>query len=123
MEVLDWELNVDPNMMQNRYMEPLPVRPLAEMEAAGYVDKWICYKSDAFSAKELTVFPGAAVVIKDRAAYGMNMMQGHGTTGVWDVEPPSLLRYGPLTRDEFFVSEQAEREGVGAVRSVEPRFG
>src|SRR3546814_16865179 len=70
MEVLDWELNVDPNMMQNRYMEPLPVRPLAEMEAAGYVDKWICYKSDAFSAKELTVFPGAEVVRSEERRVG-----------------------------------------------------
>ncbi|HEY9561840.1 MAG TPA: hypothetical protein VIR29_13740 [Anseongella sp.] len=117
MEVLDWELNVDPNMMQNRYMEPLPVRPLAEMEAAGYVDKWICYKSDAFSAKELTVLPGAEVVIKDRAAYGMIMMQGHGTMGVWNVETPSLIRYGQLTNDEFFVSEQAAREGVRIVNT------
>lgn len=117
LDVLDWELNVDPNMMENRFMEPIPVRPLEEMEAAGYIEKWICYKSDAFSAKELTVLPGAEVVIKDSAAYGMIMMQGHGKMGVWNVETPALIRYGQLTNDEFFVSEAAAREGVRIVNA------
>ena len=42
----------------------------------------------------------------------MIMMQGHGKLGVWDIETPSLIRYGQLTHDEFFVSEEAAREGV-----------
>src|SRR5690606_21760927 len=117
LDVLDWELNVDPNMMENRFMEPIPVRPLEEMEVVGYIEKWICYKSDAFSAKELTVLPGAEVVIKDSAAYGMIMMQGHGKMGVWNVETPALIRYGQLTNDEFFVSEAAAREGVRIVNA------
>ena len=112
MEVIDWELNVDPNFRKNRFMAPKPVADLAEMEAQGYVDKWICYKSDAFSAKELTVLPGATVTVKDPAAYGMIMMQGHGTMGVWDIETPSMIRFGQLTHDEFFVCESAAREGV-----------
>lgn len=115
LEVLDWELNVDPNMQKNRFMEPLPVQPVEEMKAEGYIDKWICYKSDAFSAKELTVLPGRSVVIKDAAAYGMIMMQGHGEMGVWDIETPSLIRFGQLTHDEYFVSEQAAKEGVKIV--------
>jgi hypothetical protein len=56
--------------------------------------------------------PGATVTIKDRAAYGMIMMQGHGKMGVWDIETPALIRYGQLTNDEFFVSESAAKEGV-----------
>src|SRR3546814_15993811 len=100
-------------------MGPLPVLPLGEMEECGYVDKGICDKADACSAKELAVVPGAEVVIKDRAAYGMSMMQGHGTMGVWNVETPSLIRYGQLTNDEFFVSEQAAREGVRIVNTSE----
>jgi hypothetical protein len=40
------------------------------------------------------------------------MMQGHGAMGVWDIETPSLIRYGQLTHDEYFVSEQAAKEGV-----------
>ena len=93
-------------------MEPIPVSPIEQMEAAGYIEKWICYKSDAYSAKELTVLPGSTVTIKDSGAYGLIMMQGHGTMGVWDIETPSLIRYGQLTHDEYFVSEQAAKEGV-----------
>ena len=115
MDVINWELNVNPNLMETHFMVPKPVKPLAEMQAAGYVEKWICYKSAAYSAKELTVEPGATVTIYDQAAYGMIMMQGHGKMGVWDIETPALIRYGQLTNDEFFVSEQAAKEGVTIV--------
>jgi len=112
LDVLDWELNLDPNLQQNRFMAPLHVRSLEEMQSQGYVEKWVCYKSDAFSAKELTVMPGATVTIKDNAAYGLIMMQGHGKMGVWDIETPALIRYGQLTNDEFFVCESAAKDGV-----------
>jgi len=112
LDVIDWELNLDPHLHQNRFMKPIPVKPLEEMQAAGYIDKWICYKSDAFSAKELTILPGATVTIKDNAAYGIIMMQGRGKMGVWDIETPSLIRYGQLTNDEFFITEKAAMEGV-----------
>ncbi|MBS1598312.1 MAG: hypothetical protein JST75_08800 [Bacteroidetes bacterium] len=115
LDVIDWDLNLDPNMMQNRFMAPKPVKSLEEMKAQGYIEKWICYKSDSFSAKELTVMPGATVTIKDAAAYGMIMMQGHGKMGVWDIETPALIRYGQLTNDEFFISEDAARAGVKIV--------
>lgn len=115
LEVIDWELNLDPNIRENRFMEPIPVRPMEEMEAEGYVEKWIVYKSKDFSAKELTVLPGRSVTIKDEAAYGMIMMQGHGTMGVWDIETPTMIRYGQLTHDEYFVTESAAKEGVRIV--------
>ncbi len=118
-EVIDWDLNVDPNFAENRFMRPLPVRVAEEMEAEGYIENWICYKSTAFSAKELTVLPGRTVTIKDNAAYGMIVMQGHGQMGVWDIEAPALIRYGQLTHDEFFVSEQAAKEGVKIVNPSE----
>ncbi len=111
-DVIDWEVNTDPDFFAHRFMEPKPVRPLDEMEEQGYIEKWVCYKSWAFSAKELTVLPGRTVTIRDGAAYGMIMMQGHGTMGVWDIETPALIRYGQLTYDEFFVSETAAKEGV-----------
>lgn len=111
-DILDWDLNTDPNMMANRFMAPKPVRPLAEMQAQGYVENWICYKSADFSAKELTVLPGQTVTIKDSAAYGIIVMQGHGKMGVWDIETPALIRYGQLTNDEFFISEAAAKAGV-----------
>jgi hypothetical protein len=115
LEVIDWELNVDPNFKVNRFMRPRPVRPVEEMKAEGYLEYWICYKSSAFSAKELTVLPGATVTIRDAAAYGMIMMQGHGRMGVWDIETPTMIRYGQLTHDEYFVSESAAKEGIKIV--------
>jgi hypothetical protein len=111
-DVIDWDLNVDPNLRENRYMEPKPVSAINEMNAEGYVENWICYKSDAFSAKELTVSPRTTVTIRDNAAYGIIVMQGRGTMGVWEIETPALIRYGQLTNDEFFISEKAAREGV-----------
>ncbi|MES2797020.1 MAG: hypothetical protein V4683_13705 [Bacteroidota bacterium] len=110
--VIDWELNTDPLFVQKYFMLPKPVKPLAEMEAEGYVDKWICYKNEAYSAKELTILPGATVTITDAAAYGLIVLQGHGKMGVWDIETPSLIRYGQLTHDEFFVTEAAAQAGV-----------
>ena len=111
-DVIDWELNVDPNFAKNHFMRPKPVKPLEQMQADGYIDQWICYKSTAFSAKELTVLPGATATIKDAAAYGLIVLQGHGAMGVWDIETPSLIRFGQHTYDEFFVSEAAAKDGV-----------
>ena len=59
-----------------------------------------------------TWLPGQTVTIRDSAAYGLIMMQGHGKMGVWDIETPALIRYGQLTNDEFFVTEKAALEGV-----------
>ena len=112
MEVIDWELNTNPNILETRFMAPKPVKSVVEMEAEGYIENWICYRSEAFSAKELTIAPGKTVIIKDSAAYGIIMMQGHGKMGVWNIETPSLIRYGQLTNDEFFITEKAAVEGV-----------
>ena len=107
LDIIDWELNLDPLLHEHRFMGPV-----RSGGGEDYAENWVCYKSDAFSAKELTVFPGATVTIKDAAAYGLIMMQGRGKMGVWDIETPALIRYGQLTNDEFFVSEQAAKEGV-----------
>ena len=115
LDVIDWEINLDPDFKENRFMRPEPAGSIEQMKKEGYIENWICYKSLAFSAKELTVLPGAAVTIKDAAAYGMILMQGHGTMGVWDIETPALIRYGQLTYDEYFVSEDAAKAGVRIV--------
>ena len=112
LDVIDWDLNLDPDFAANRLMLPKPVVPPEQKENDGYVENWVCYKSSDFSAKELTVLPDQTVTIKDGAAYGMIMMQGHGTMGVWEIETPALIRFGQLTHDELFVSEQAATEGV-----------
>lgn len=115
LDVLDWDLNVDPNMMANRFMSPKNVTPESETTKEGYVENWICYLSHDFSAKELTVAPGATVTIKDSAAYGIIVMQGHGKMNNWKIETPALIRYGQLTNDEFFISEKAAAQGVKIV--------
>ncbi len=111
-EVLDWEKNVDPNFVANHFMEPKPVRPEEEMVAEGYTERWIVYRSERFSAKELTVLPKKKVMIYDSAAYGLIVVQGHGRMGKWEIESPALIRFGQLTNDEFFVSEDAAKKGV-----------
>ena len=111
-EVLDWEQNVDPEFAAHHFMRPRSARAMEEMLAEGYCDLWICYRATDFSAKELTVLPGRTVTIRDGAAYGLILLQGHGTMGAWDVETPTQIRYGQLTHDEFFVSDAAAREGV-----------
>ena len=112
LDVIDWDLNLDPDFAANRLMHPKPVDLPEQQEKKGCQENWICYKSPDFSARELTVFPGGTVTIKDSAAYGMIMMQGHGTMGAWDIETPALIRFGQLTHDEYFVSEKAAVEGV-----------
>lgn len=112
MDVLDWELNVDPDFHKNRFMAPKPVRNIKTMEDEGYIEEWICYKCREVSAKRLTVLPGRTVTLKDSAAYGFILLQGHGNFGRWDIDTPALIRYGQLTNDEFFVTESAAKEGV-----------
>ncbi|MFA6311348.1 MAG: hypothetical protein WCV99_13915 [Sterolibacterium sp.] len=112
LEVIDWEANVDPAFKQQHFMAPLPVRDEREMQADGYRETWVCYKSPAFSAKELTVLPGRSVTIRDAAAYGLILTEGHGTLGVHRADTPTLIRYGQLTDDEFFVTEAAALEGL-----------
>jgi len=115
--LVDWDLNVDADLAKHRFMKPKPVRPVSEMQAEGYVERWIAYRSAAFSAKELTVLPARKVNISDSACYGLIVVQGHGRLGDWDLESPTLIRFGQLTADEFFVTEQAAREGVAIINS------
>jgi hypothetical protein len=106
-DVIDWEKNVDPNFSKNRFMKPVVIT-----ENEDYTEEWICYKCPEVSAKRLTVQPGKSVTITDAAAYGFILLQGHGTCGDWEIETPTLIRYGELTNDEFFVTEKAAKAGV-----------
>ncbi|HTT71296.1 MAG TPA: hypothetical protein VMG32_08745 [Anaeromyxobacteraceae bacterium] len=110
--LLDWELNADPYFYENRFMPPKPVKPLEEMRAEGYEELAIVYKSDWFSAKELTVLPGRTATIKDEGPYGAIVIQGKGKLGALDVDSPALIRFGQLTQDEVFVTARAAQEGL-----------
>lgn len=110
--MIDWDLNLNPTFKETHFRAPRPVKPEAEMREAGYIEKWIVYGNEYFAAKELTVLPGRTATIEDAGPYGMIMLQGHGTMGVWPVETPVRIRFGQLTYDEFFVSYPAAQEGV-----------
>jgi hypothetical protein len=111
-DVMDWELNVDPDFHKNRFMAPKPAYSTEETKPHGFIEEWICYKCDKASAKRLTVLPGRTITTIDKAAYGIICLQGHGTFGKHKLETPTLIRYGQLTNDEFFVSEEAAHKGV-----------
>ncbi len=113
--MLDWEANVDPEFAAHRLFHPKPVKPEAEMNEAGYSEKWVAYSTSYYSAKELTVFPGRTAVIKDAAAYGAILTQGHGSVGKLEIETPSLIRFGEMTKDEVFVTAAAAQQGVAVI--------
>ncbi len=110
-DALDWEKNVDPNFKANNYLEPVICT-----EGDGWEDKWIVYgKVDGvqlFTAKELTLQPGATCTITDGGAYGWITVDGEGTIGKLRLETPAMIRFGQMTSDEVFVTAKAAKEGV-----------
>ena len=88
------------------------MRPIVCGEDERYREEWICYKSPLVCAKRLTVYPGQTVTVRDSAAYGFILIEGRGRCGNWEIETPTLIRYGELTNDEFFVTEEAAGRGV-----------
>jgi hypothetical protein len=108
---LDWDKNVDPNFKDNHYLEPV-----VSVEGKGFVDKWIVYgkvdKFQYFTAKELTVEPGAECVITDKGAYGLICVQGSGTINGEVLNSPKLIRFNELTEDEYFCTEDGAKKGV-----------
>ena len=115
LSILDWEENVDPYLAKNKFIRPVPVMPISEMKEDGYVEKWIVYGSEYFSAKELTVLPGRKVTIRDDGAYGAIVMQGHGKMGSLSIDTSALIRFGQMTSDEVFVTYEAARAGIEIV--------
>lgn len=111
-DVIDWDLNVDPDFAKHRYMEPIPALNAEETLKEGYLSEWICYKCDTVGAKRLTILPGAKVCFKDAMAYGFICVQGFGNVNGMELSSPNMIRFGQLTNDEYFVTEQASREGV-----------
>lgn len=109
---IDWEANLDPDFKKNHYHEPVPVMPLEIMENEGYREEWVVYGSADFSAKQLTVFPGQTVTIKDAAAYGLIMMEGYGTMNGVEIETPAMIGYDDITADEMYVCFDAAKKGV-----------
>ena len=106
--LMDWEKNIDPHYKKHYFRPPIYCAHTDER----YIEKWVSYANDYVGAKELTVLPGQTVTVKDDVAFGCIIIQGHGTFGVYDAEAAIMLRFGQMSADEYFVSEQAAREGV-----------
>lgn len=110
-ELLDWEKNVDPNFWTSNLMVPVETRTSAS-SGDDWIETWVVYRAAEFSAKELTVHPGRTVTCRDGGAYGCIVVEGFGTMNGRTISSPTLIRYGQLTEDEFFVSESVARDGV-----------
>jgi hypothetical protein len=110
--MIDWEANLDPDLVRKRRFLPRPVQLEDLMADCGYCEKWISYSSPDYSAKELTVLPGRAAFIRDAAAYGVLVVEGWGTVGRLEVETPVLIRHGQAAKDELFVTAGAAKAGV-----------
>ncbi len=107
LSLMDWEKNVDPHYKEKWFRPPI----IAYRDERCCV-KWLIYANDYIAAKEVTIEPRQTVTIKDKAAYGCIIIQGYGRFGVFDAEAAIMLRYGQKSADEYFVSEEAARQGV-----------
>lgn len=108
---LDWDKNVDLNFKDNNYLEPITADA-----GDGWVDDWIVYGrvdgEQLFSARRLTLQPGAKCTIKDGGASGWITVQGKGRMGRLDLQTPAMIRFGAETEDEVFISHEAATAGV-----------
>ncbi|MGQ9850070.1 MAG: hypothetical protein ACUVSU_08490 [Aggregatilineaceae bacterium] len=110
--LLDWQSNTDPQFKDHHFLTPRPAGDPDAMKREGYLDEWIVYGSEWFSAKRLTVLPGRTVTIKDPVAYGLICVQGYGRFGPHPISSPAMIRFGQMTEDEFFVTIKAAQAGV-----------
>ena len=106
--LMDWDKNIDPHYKQHYSRPPISCPYSDEC----HTEKWVVYANDYIAAKELTVMPRQSVVVRDGAAYGCIVIQGHGLLGVHAAEAAIMLRFGQLSADEYFVSEAAAKAGV-----------
>ena len=110
---LDWERNVDTHFKDSNYLEPI-VDPACSGD--GYTDKWIDYGTidgnQFFSAKELTVEPGANYTLKDPGSSGWITVQGCGRIGKMQLQTPVMIHFGEEPDDEVFITAEAAAAGV-----------
>jgi hypothetical protein len=113
---LDWKRNVDTHFKEHNYLEPI-----VDHQGDGYTDRWIVYGTidgqQLFSAKELTLDPGATCKIRDPGASGWITVQGRGRIGKLQLETPVMIRFGAFTEDEVFITYQAATSGVEVVNT------
>lgn len=108
LSLMDWEKNIDPHYRKT-YFRP-PIR--CEHSDEKHIENWITYGNEYIGAKQLIVNPGETVTVYDPAAYGCVIIEGRGNFGVYDAAAATILRFGQLSEDEYFVSESAAKKGV-----------
>ncbi len=110
---LDWEKNVDTHFKDHNYLEPIVDQ---EASGLGYTDRWVVYGRidgrQLFSAKELTLEPGAKCTLRDPGASGWITIQGRGRIGKLPLQTPAMIRFGQETEDEVFITYDAAWRGV-----------
>jgi hypothetical protein len=110
---LDWEKNVDTHFKEHNYLEPIVDE---SRSGKGYTDRWIVYGTidgqQLFSAKELTVEPGAKCKLQDSGASGWITVQGRGRIGKLALQTPAMIHFGEDTEDEVFITHEAAAAGV-----------
>ena len=90
-DLMDWEKNIDP-LFPRTLFPPARPDPANGRRVLGKMDH---YGNPYFSAKELSVAPGATVTVKDGAAYGCIFVQGHGTFWMYSMQKlPSYCDMG-----------------------------
>lgn len=105
---IDWEESTRADYKQKYFRAP---KPLPETQK-GLSEQWVAYANEWIAAKEVTVAPGAKIKLADQACYCALVVQGHGSFGVFECEAPGVLRFGEVSGDEFFVSEDAAKKGI-----------
>ena len=110
-EQLDWEKNIDPQFKDHNYLEPI----VAD-QGEGWTDCWIVYGlvdgQQLFTAKRLTIEPGARCILQDPGASGWITVQGKGRMGTLALQTPAMIRFGSETDDEVFISYEAANRGI-----------
>jgi hypothetical protein len=109
--MLDWEKNVDTHFKEHNYLEPI-----VAAEGDEWQDLWIVYGlvdgKQLFSARELTLQPGARCILQDPGASGWITVQGSGRIGKLSLQTPVMIRFGQETEDEVFITHEAATRGV-----------
>ena len=110
---LDWDKNVDPHFKESNYLEPIVDE---SSSGDGYTDRWIDHGlvdgKQLFSAKELTVQPGAKFVLRDPGASGWITVQGSGRMGALELQTPVMINFGEEPWDEVYITATAAAEGI-----------
>jgi len=108
---LDWDKNVDTHFKDNNYLEPIVADSGPDWE-----DLWIVYGlvdgKQLFSAREMTLQPGAKTTLKDPGASSWITVQGSGRIGNLKLQTPAMIRFGQETEDEVFITHEAATNGV-----------